>query len=31
MSVEHDVTPSGWTVTLSLDASQNALSGEPEP
>lgn len=31
MSVEHDVTPDRWTVTLSLDASQNALSGEPEP
>lgn len=31
MSVEHDVTLSGWQVTLELDASQDALNGASEP
>lgn len=31
LSVEHDVTPSEWRLTLELDASQDALNGETEP
>lgn len=31
MSVEHDVTLSGWNVTLEMDASQDALNAATEP
>jgi len=31
LSVEHDVSPSEWRVTLELDASQDALNGSTEP
>jgi hypothetical protein len=31
MSIEHNVTPNEWTVTITADASQNALTGNAEP
>jgi hypothetical protein len=31
MSIEHRVTPSEWTVSLTADASQNAITGNAEP
>lgn len=31
MSVEHNVSVGSWDVTVELDASQDSLTGEPEP
>ena len=31
LSVDHDVNPSEWRLTLELDASQDALNGATEP
>ena len=31
MSVQHDASASGWTVTITADVSQNAMAGSADP